>query len=360
MDELDEHPLVERAFLVQLRFEADEVGFDGAALRLGVVQAAMESDQPPLEVVGDQQEVVAPLLGEPREVAGLQSAHHDAGPAVDLVVELDQGGADLSEPFRIGEALQGNLGIAREDAADLGPGLGAQGVHPVVRAGPGGIERGDHQGIKRGALPLPGPMGSEVGVEFRPEVLGHPNADAPLSGAGFEGQFGEPDAVRNGDAFVPAEGMFAGAEALARHEGPELERPPAGLQDAHEQPHAGRDFEVVFRGARLAQDGLHLKATHAVAGGGHEQAEAALDLAVAGHGVEIAGVEVGGAAGQRRPQVPRHGGHVVEPPPRRAAEIRRGSSLQGGEDLGLDGRHRFYGHEAMTGEGLRGSKKESL
>ena len=147
----------------------------------------------------------------------------------------------------------------------------AQGVHPVIWFGPSGIERSDHQGVERGALPLAGPMGSEVGVEFRPEVYGHPDADAPLSGAGFEGQFGEPDAVRYGDAFVPAEGMLAGAEALSRDEGPELEGPPSGLQDAHEQPHAGRDFEVVFRGAGLAQDGLHLKATHAVAGGGHDR-----------------------------------------------------------------------------------------
>ena len=32
----------------------------------------MESDEAPLEVVGDQQEVVAPLLGEPREVVDFQ------------------------------------------------------------------------------------------------------------------------------------------------------------------------------------------------------------------------------------------------------------------------------------------------
>ena len=108
-------------------------------------------------------------------------------------------------------------------------------------------------------------MGSEVRVEFRPEILGHPDADAPFFGAGFEGLFGEPHAVRHGDAFVPTEGVLARAEALACHEGPELERPAAGLQNAHEQPNASRHLEVVLRGAGLAQDGLHLEAALAFA-----------------------------------------------------------------------------------------------
>ena len=50
---------------------------------------------------------------------------------VDLVVERDEGGAELPESGGVGEALEGHVGVAREDAVDLGAGFGAQGVHPI-------------------------------------------------------------------------------------------------------------------------------------------------------------------------------------------------------------------------------------
>lgn len=106
-DEFDEHALVEGAFFVELGLEPDEIGFDGAALcsRVGVVDAAMETDQTPFEMVGHQQEIVTPVFGEPREVVGLETAHHDAGPSIDLFVQGDEVWTQSAKLGGVGDAV---------------------------------------------------------------------------------------------------------------------------------------------------------------------------------------------------------------------------------------------------------------
>ena len=101
-----------------------------------MVESAMEADQASFKMVDHQQEIVAPVLGEPGEISSFETAHHNAGPSIDLLVQGDEGWAQRAKLGGVGDASEGHVGVAGQDAPDLGAGFGPQRFHPRLLMGP--------------------------------------------------------------------------------------------------------------------------------------------------------------------------------------------------------------------------------